>query len=65
VAKKKTEMTEEEKAKKEITDKQDALEEMTIDNFKKQLEQEGFLKRLKPYAKPVINQVIGTIVSVL
>jgi hypothetical protein len=41
--KKKTEMTAEEKQKKEITDKQDAIEENTIEDFKKQLEKEGFL----------------------
>lgn len=58
-------MTPEEKAKKEDTDIRDKMEEDKENEFKKKLEGEGFLTRLKPYSKPVINSVIGTLVSII
>lgn len=62
---KKSHMSPEELKKKEETDKNDLIEDNKIEEFKKQLEKEGFMSRLKPYTKPVINTVIGVIVSVL
>lgn len=62
---KKSQMTPEELKKKEETDKNDMVEENKEEEFKKELEKEGFMTRLKPYTKPAINTVIGIIVSVL
>jgi len=62
---KKDKMTPEEKEKMEQTDKNDKIEEDKELIIKKVLEKEGFFPRLKPYTKPIINSVIGIIVSVL
>jgi hypothetical protein len=48
---------------KEVTDKQDDEELKRIEDKKKLLEKEGFLKRLSPYNKPFINVIFGLIVS--
>lgn len=40
-------------------------EEKQDKEIKKKIEAEGFFNRLKPYTKPVINSIIGTLVSVL
>jgi ABC-type multidrug transport system fused ATPase/permease subunit len=51
------------KEMKETTDKIDEAEDKKQEEFKKKLEKEGFLKRLGPYNRPVINIILGMIVS--
>lgn len=52
-----------EKEMKEVVDKIDNEEDKQIAELKKKLEKEGFFKRLAPYNKPVINIILGFIVS--
>ena len=50
---------------KEQIDLLDNEEEKNDKEIKKKIESEGFFTRLKPYTKPVINSIIGIMVSVL
>ena len=63
--KKKNEMTPEEKQMKERSDMADKAEEDRDNEIKKNIEVEGFLSRLRPYTKPVINSYIGIFVSII
>ena len=62
---KKTEMTPEEKEKKKEADIKDEVIEEKEKEITKQIEKDGFVSRLKPYNKPVINAYMGVFVSVL
>lgn len=55
----------EELRRKEIVDKFDEEEDKKEAELKKKIEKDGFLKKLAPYTKPVINSVIGVMVSCL
>lgn len=58
-------MTPEELKMKEQTDKNDMEDEEKDKAIVQKLEKEGFFARLKPYNKPVLNAVLGVIVSVI
>jgi hypothetical protein len=58
-------MTEEEAEKKKEADQVDDEEYKKEEEIKKKLEKDGFMQRLKPYNKPFINVVIGTLVSII
>lgn len=48
---------------KEGTDKKDSDEDLAHEERIKDIEKKGFLKRLAPYNKPLVNIVVGMIVS--
>lgn len=56
---------EEEAKMKAETDAKDEIEDKIESDKKEQLAKEGFLKRLSPYNKPVINVILGIFVSII
>ena len=58
-------MSPEERIMKDLCDKDDIKEEENDIAIKKQIEVEGFLTKLKPYTKPMINAYIGIFVSLI
>lgn len=58
-------MTDEEALKKKNADIVDEEETKVQDEIKQNLEKDGFMTKLKPYNKPFINVVLGTLVSII
>ncbi len=58
-------MTDEEVEKKKEADQVDEEDAKKQEEIVKQLEKDGFMSRLKPYNKPFINVVVGTLVSII
>ena len=58
-------MTKQELEMKKLSDEADEEEKKEEDKIKEQLEKDGFMVRLKPYNKPFINVVLGTLVSII
>ena len=58
-------MTKEELTKKNDADLADEEEEKKEQEVKEKIEKDGFMVRLKPYNKPFINVVLGTLVSII
>jgi hypothetical protein len=50
---------------KKLSDEADKQEKEIDDKIKENIEKEGFMSRLKPYNKPFVNVVLGTLVSII
>jgi hypothetical protein len=50
---------------KDECDKLDEVDDLKDKAIIKQLEVDGFFKRLRPYNKPTINVVLGVLVSII